>query len=93
LQITEKNSFTKTLDNILNYIAKDSLNRAFDFNNQLEEKIDNIPYMPYKYRKSIYHNNENIRDMIFKGYTISYLIDKENDRIILLDIIKWINKP
>ena len=93
MQITEKNSFTKTLDNILNYIAKDSLNRAFDFNNQLEEKIDNIPYMPYKYRKSIYHNNENIRDMIFKGYTISYLIDKENDRIILLDIIKWINKP
>jgi mRNA-degrading endonuclease RelE of RelBE toxin-antitoxin system len=92
LQITEKNSFTETLDNILKYIAEDSLNRAFDFNDQLEEKIDNIPYMPYKYRKSIYHNNENIRDMIFKGYTISYLIDKENNRIILLDIIKWINK-
>lgn len=92
MQITEKNSFTETLDNILRYIAKDSLNRAFDFNDQLEEKIDNIPYMPYKYRKSIYHNNENIRDMIFKGYTISYLIDKENNQIILLDIIKWINK-
>ena len=92
MQIIEKNSFTERLDNILSYIAEDSLNRAFDFNDHLEEKIQNIPYMHYKYRKSIFHNNENIRDMIFKGYVISYLIDKENSRIVLLDIIKWINK-
>lgn len=92
MQIIEKNSFTEILDNILRYIAEDSLNRAFDFNDHLKEKIDNIPHMPYKYRKSIHHNNENIRDMIFKGYTISYLIDNKNNQIILLDIFKWVNK-
>ena len=45
--------------------------------------------MPMKYRKSIYFENETIRDFIYKGYCIPYLIDADNKRIILLDIIKW----
>jgi hypothetical protein len=45
--------------------------------------------MPLKYRKSIYFENETIRDFIFKGYCIPYLIEAEYERIILLDIIKW----
>ncbi len=32
--------------------------------------------MPEKNRKSYYFNNENIRDMIFKSYTIIYEINE-----------------
>lgn len=48
--------------------------------------------MPYKYRKSFYYDDINVRDMIFKGYTIPYLIDEKNNKIVLLDIFKWIDK-
>lgn len=42
------------------------------------------------YRKSNYADNENIRDLIFKGYTIVYEIKK--NELLILDIFKWINK-
>jgi len=48
--------------------------------------------MPYKFRKSIYFDDENIRDYIFKGYAIPYLINEDNNEIALLDIIKWVDK-
>ena len=39
------------------------------------------------YRKSVYFDDENYRDLIHKGYTVVYKIEKE--RIIILDIFKW----
>ena len=69
------------------FIALDSQNRANDFKIQLKSQIENIPYFPYKFRKSRWFDNENIRDLIFKGYTIPYLI--LDDRIVILDIFKW----
>ncbi len=90
MQIIFKDSFSKSLDSILDYIAEDGLSRAIKFNQQLHKQIKNIPSMPYKYRKSYYYDNEEIRDMIFKGYTIPYLINEEH--IVILDIFKWIDK-
>ena len=45
--------------------------------------------MPYKFRKSFYFDNEEIRDMIFKGYVIPYKIDKASDEIIIIGIKKY----
>jgi plasmid stabilization system protein ParE len=92
LHIIRDSEFVKALDNILDYIAVDSLIASIDFNRELEEVINNISHMPYKYRQSFYYDDENIRDMIFKGYTLPYLIDTKNNCIVLLDIFKWVNK-
>lgn len=43
--------------------------------------------MPYKFRQSRYCQNENIRDFIFKGYTVPYLIDVDNDVIVVNDYV------
>lgn len=45
--------------------------------------------MPFKFRKSFYFEDENVRDMIFKGYTLPYLVDIQKDTLVLLDIFKW----
>jgi len=45
--------------------------------------------MAYKYRKSIYFDDENIRDFIFKGYILPYKIDKLNDTLTILGITKY----
>jgi hypothetical protein len=43
--------------------------------------------MPYKYRKSIYFDNEDIRDMIFKGYITVYKINQ--NQIVIVGISKY----
>lgn len=82
-------SFTDNFKAILVYISLDSKSRAKQFKNALQSSLVNIPDMPYKFRKSIYFDDENIRDYIFMGYSIPYLIQEEKNRIVLLDIIKW----
>ncbi|PNV84564.1 MAG: plasmid stabilization protein [Sulfurimonas sp.] len=89
MQITKDDIFTKNLKNILKFIAKDTKAKASSFNKNLFHKLNNIPNMPYKYRKSNYYEDADIRDFIFKGYTIPYLIDLQNNTIVLLDIFKW----
>ena len=89
MQVEKKDSFDTQLDNVLDFIAKDSLNRAIEFMVELEEKLEMLPHMPYKFRKSIYFEHEEIRDFIFKGYVIPYFIDESKSKIVLLGIVKY----
>lgn len=86
MRIDRHPDFSQELDTILDYIALDSFERALEFGSNIENEIKNIPAMPYKCRKSIHFNNDEIRDLIFKGYTITYFID--TDKILILGILK-----
>lgn len=66
----------------------DSVKQANLFLDKLEQSIHNLSFMPYKNRKSLSFDDENIRDLIFKGYVIPYLIDTNKDQIIILGIYK-----
>jgi len=92
MQIIRDNNYLASLDNVMQFIAQDSFNKALIFLDKLDYAINNIPNFPYKHRQSFYYTNEDIRDLIFKGYTIPYLIDNGNNQIVILDIFKWINK-
>ena len=76
---------------IYQYIAEDSINRAEIFEKELKNAILGATHYPYKHRKSKYFMSENIRDLIFKGYTIPFRIDEENNRLVILSIIKYRN--
>ena len=43
---------------------------------------------PYSFKKSIYADDNLIRDYVFKGYTITYKIDIEGDLVLIIGIIK-----
>ena len=86
MKIIETDKYKVKLENIADYIAQDKKGAANKFLKELKNKIINLKHFPYKYRKSFYFNDENIRDLIFKGYTIIYKIEK--DKIIVLDIFK-----
>jgi len=45
--------------------------------------------MPYKCRKSIYFDDNSIRDLIYKGYTIVYQVNKDKSIITVLGIKKY----
>lgn len=79
--IEYKPKFERELKIIFDFIAKDSLNRAREFRNELIAKIERTAQTPFICRKSINFNDESIRDLIFKGYVIPYLID---DKVIYI---------
>ncbi len=90
MTIVYDNKFTLKFDALWKYIAEDSKNRANNFKRELRVHIENIPHFPYKFRRSKWFDNDDIRDLIFKGYTIPYSIQK--DKIIVLDIFKWADR-
>ncbi len=81
--------FNDELKVILRFIALDSKERAKHFKNELIARVNNLGVMPYKYRKSIYFSDDNIRDYIFKGYVIPYYIDTRKDALTILGIVKY----
>ena len=74
--VLRSDSFTASLSNVLIYISHDSKNRATQFNKTLQTALKDLPNMPYKFRKSIYFEDENIRDYVFLGYCIPLLNPK-----------------
>lgn len=87
--LIEKSSrFSKELENVVSFIAIDSIIRAENFYNELLQNLDKLSFMPYKFRQSNSFKDENIRDYIFKGYVIPYKIDTKKDTIIILGIYK-----
>lgn len=74
MKIIYKDTFVRRFENQIDYIAKDSPFHARKFKNELLERIKQIPNNPFQNRKSIYFDDINIRDLIFKGYVIVYQI-------------------
>ncbi len=91
MRIIRSKKYTQALKNIITHISKDSKTRAFNFKNELEKVVNNLINMPYKFRASIYFTDENIRDLIFKGYTIVYKINEPQDTITVIGIKKYQN--
>ncbi|KIM12858.1 MAG: hypothetical protein KU38_03780 [Sulfurovum sp. FS08-3] len=77
---------------MLETIAKDKIGASKKFRIQLDKALDNMVDFPYQYRQSIYFNNKEIREMIFKGYTIVYRIKTETQSIEIVSIFNQ-NKP
>ncbi len=92
MQIIRDINYLQKLQSIMEFIAQDSLNQAIKFQIDLDEIIDDIQNMPFKYRKSIYFNDNNIRDLIFKGYVVPYKIDTVKNQIIIIGINKYMEK-
>ena len=89
MKIIYREGFIKEIMDIWNFIALDNSNRATQFVNEIEQKIQDLPSLPLIYRKSIYFDDEDIRDMIHKGYVVVYKIDTSNKSIIILGINKY----
>ena len=87
-----KIEFAKTyqlslLDQVL-YIASDKPSAAKKFKNDIIKNIKKDLKQPYQFKKSIYFDDEDIRDYVFKGYTSVYKIDLKNQLIVVFGFIK-----
>jgi len=92
MQINRSPRYRNNLFQILNYIAQDKLSASKNFLNELDKLIDNLPNFPFKFRKSKYFDNEKIRDMVYKGYTVIYRVNETENTIDIVRIFHK-NKP
>ncbi len=86
MEIVYHPRFEKRLVDILDYIAQDKISASVNFATELEQHILQIPSNPYQYRKSLYFDDEQIRDMTYKKFTIVYEVDTDNNELLIFDI-------
>ena len=89
MKILYEPRFVNDFHQIWNFIASDSISRANSFKRTLKQQIEDLSDMPYRCRKSIYFDDESIRDLVFKGYIIVYKVDESTDAILVLGITKY----
>ncbi|HIP61208.1 MAG TPA: type II toxin-antitoxin system RelE/ParE family toxin [Sulfurovum sp.] len=91
MNIIKTIDYQQSLKHILSTISKDKKSAASLFNQAINKKIKHLSDFPFMYRISIYFDNEYIRDMTHKGYTIPYEVDLENNMIYIIGITKYKN--
>ena len=80
--------FTRELKNILQTFAEQDFTATKKFKLYLDTILINIPTKASKYKKSIYFDDENIKDIPHEDFTIVFFIDKENDTYLILNILQ-----
>ncbi|MEO8254734.1 MAG: type II toxin-antitoxin system RelE/ParE family toxin [Flavobacterium sp.] len=87
IEITK--DFRFDLDSQIRYISKDKPSAARKFKIDIIKKIKEDLINPFHFKKSRYYKDENIRDYVFKGYTIVYYIDVEQEVVSVFSFIKY----
>lgn len=80
--------FEQQFKEILQAFLQEDLDTTKRFKMYLETLIINIPTKTQKYKRSIYFNDDNIRDLEHQGFIIPFYVDNESKDFIILGIIK-----
>jgi mRNA-degrading endonuclease RelE of RelBE toxin-antitoxin system len=89
MKIRFEEDFLLKLENQIDFISKDKPKAAKKFKSDLLKNIRKDLKNPFHFKKSVYFENENIRDYVFKGYVCVYIIDAENKIITIFGFIKY----
>ncbi len=93
MKVRTSKRFDKILQKTVDFIARDKPEASRKFFNDVIDEIHTLNFMPFRYRKSRYYNDENIRDMTFRGYCITYKIQEEKDLVTAIGLRKNQERP
>jgi hypothetical protein len=88
VEILSSELYEKQLKEILEPMIQKDISSAKKFKIYLDTLIVNIPTKAKKYKKSIYFNDENIKDLVYENYTVVFCIENSNTSYILLGIVE-----
>lgn len=92
MKVELQDAFLQKLNRQVLYIAADKPNAARIFKRDILQKCRKLAEHPFKFKKSIYFDREDIRDMTFKGYTIVYKVDSDKELISVFAFLKFEEK-
>lgn len=76
------------LKSILQRFSEEDFNATKSFKLYLDTIIINIPTKAHKYKKSIYFDDEDIKDIPHENFTVVFYIDKEKSTFLILSILE-----
>lgn len=76
------------LKSILQKFAEEDFNATKSFKLYLDTIIINIPTKAHKYKKSIYFDDEDIKDIPHENFTVIFFMDKMNNDFLILSIVE-----
>lgn len=88
MQILVTPLFETQLKEILENFASQDFDAAKKFKLYLDTIIINMPTKAKKYKKSIYFDNENIKDIPHEEYTVVFFMDEEQETYLVLSILE-----
>ena len=88
MQILTSKLFENQLKDILELLKEDDYQASKQFKMNLDAIIIEIPTKAIEYKKSIYFDDENVKNIEFKECDIPFLIDNSNNCYIILGILK-----
>ncbi len=88
MQILSTELFEIELKKILENFALEDFEATKKFKLYLDTILINIPTKAQKYKKSIYFDDENIKDIPHEDFTIVFFIDNENENYLILNILQ-----
>lgn len=91
MRIKLTTEFNYDLNDIVDFISKDKPVAARKFKIELIKKIQKDLKHPFNFKKSIYFEDEKIRDYVFKGYTVVFKVDNELELVLVVAILKYRN--
>ena len=91
MKIIYKETFVVRLEKQLKYISENSPKSAKKLKTEFIQRIKTIPKNPYLFRKSIYFENDSVRDLIHKGFTIVFRINE--NQIEIFGLTRFQEKP
>ena len=91
MRIKFQEEFLFELNNQIHYISKDKPVAARKFKSDLLRNINKDLKNPLQFKKSIYYNDENIRDYVFKAYKVVIKVDIELETVSVVAILKHKN--
>jgi hypothetical protein len=80
--------YEKQLKDVLELLLQDDYEATKKFKMYLDTIIINMQSKEAKYKKSIYFDDANIKDISFQGCTIVFYVDNSNNRYVILGITK-----
>ncbi len=89
MRIELQDSLSEKLPDVVDFIAEDKPKEARKFKIELLKKINKLSQYPFQCKKSIYFENESIKDMVFKGYTVIYKVNTEKSILLVFGLIKY----
>jgi len=79
--------YESQLKDVLSSFQDEDIDATKKFKLYLDTIIINMPTKAKKYKKSIYFDDENIKDIPHEAFTIPFYIDKENQNYLILSIL------
>ena len=83
--------FKFLLEDQVRYISNDKPTAAKKFKKDLLANLKKDLKYPFHYKQSIYSDDENVRDYVFKGYTVVFKVEIDLQIVSVVAILKHRN--